>query len=249
MIMSDEFDRTQEARDLRRRGINPSRTTTLITELPRQELDLSGYAGDFADDYDMTEVHADYVSLINSRLPHGVTLHANGQVYATVEMANRAREINWHDLLNGLDVQPIFERHELSKYSDPTAPVRVRARQSAEGMIMDNDEQRDHAEEQANRNLLDNPLDIDPAEETGLAIEADDSQVPATRNGYHPYALQFRDVGPKWELIETFERRGDALVAQDDVRADQANGAPLGQYRVVDLINGTIIGWRDETKP
>jgi len=101
--------------DSGRRGIDPSRTTTLITELPRQELDLSGYAGDFADDFDMAEVQADYVSLINSRLPHGVTLHANGQVYATVEMADRAREINWRDLLNGLDVEPIFERHEVKR--------------------------------------------------------------------------------------------------------------------------------------
>jgi hypothetical protein len=56
-------------------------------------------------------------------------------------------------------------------------------------MIMDNDEQRDHAEEQYNRDLLANPLDIDPAEEAGLA-----RVVPAVRRRQRPAGTV--DVGP-----------------------------------------------------
>jgi hypothetical protein len=88
-------------------------TTTLITELPPHELDLTAYVGDFAGDFDMAKVRADYLTLINDELPEGITVHANGQVYATLDQADTARDIRWHDFLEQLDVEPIFERHEV----------------------------------------------------------------------------------------------------------------------------------------
>lgn len=86
-------------------------TTTQITNIAAK-LDLTAYAGDFIADYDMDAVHADYVSLLNCDLPDGITLCANGDVIAEVELADQARDIDWHDLTNELDVAPIFERHD-----------------------------------------------------------------------------------------------------------------------------------------
>jgi hypothetical protein len=86
-------------------------TTTQITNIA-QYLDLTAYAGDFVEDYDMDAVHADYVSLINCDLPDGITLCRNGDVIAEVELADQAREIDWSDLTNERNVEPIFERHQ-----------------------------------------------------------------------------------------------------------------------------------------
>ena len=63
--------------DSGRSGLDPSVTTTFIVELSPHQLDLSGYAGDFADDYDMDAVRADFISLINCELPDGISLCAN----------------------------------------------------------------------------------------------------------------------------------------------------------------------------
>lgn len=76
------------------------------------KLDLTAYAGDFVDDYDMDAVHADYVSALNCELPVGITLYANGDVIAEVEFADKAREIDWDDLTNRVPADGIFERHD-----------------------------------------------------------------------------------------------------------------------------------------
>lgn len=101
--------------DSGRHGLDPSSTRTLITELPPHELDLVGYAGDFVADFDMDAIRADYLTLINDELPAGISVHANGQVYATLDQADNARDIRWHDFLEQLDVEPIFERHEVKR--------------------------------------------------------------------------------------------------------------------------------------
>jgi hypothetical protein len=88
-------------------------TTTHITNIAHM-LDLTDYAGDFIDDYDMATVHADYVSMLNCDLPDGITLHANGDVIAELPLADQARDIDWADLTNERNVQPIFERHDLT---------------------------------------------------------------------------------------------------------------------------------------
>jgi len=100
--------------DSGRSGLDPS-CTTFIVELSPHQLDLSGYAGDFADDYDMDAVRADFISLINCELPDGISLCANGQVYATLDQADNARDIDWSDVCNRLNVEPIFERHEVKR--------------------------------------------------------------------------------------------------------------------------------------
>lgn len=86
-------------------------TTTQITNIAHL-LDLTAYAGQFIDDYDMDAVHADYVSLLNCDLPDGITLYPNGDVIAQVELADQARAIDWDDLTNERNVAAIFEPHD-----------------------------------------------------------------------------------------------------------------------------------------
>lgn len=86
-------------------------TTTQITNVAHL-LDLTAYAGDFVADYDMDAVRRDYVSMLNCELPDGITLHASGDVYALVELADYARNIDWADLTNERDLAPIFQRHD-----------------------------------------------------------------------------------------------------------------------------------------
>lgn len=86
-------------------------TTTQITNISHL-LDLTDYAGEFIADYDMDAVHADYVELLNCDLPDGITLYANGDVIADVDLADEARDIDWADLTNRRAVDPIFERHD-----------------------------------------------------------------------------------------------------------------------------------------
>lgn len=89
-------------------------TTTDITDIGDQ-LDLTTYAGDFAQDYDWDAVKADYIDAINREVPEGVTVYGNGQVIAEVgEAADAARELDWHELLESIDVAPIFQRHDVT---------------------------------------------------------------------------------------------------------------------------------------
>ena len=84
--------------------------TTQITNIAHK-LDLTDYVGEFIDDYDMDAVYCDYVSMLNGDLPDGITLTRNGDVYAEVELADEARDIDWDEFIEDHDVAPIFERH------------------------------------------------------------------------------------------------------------------------------------------
>jgi phage terminase small subunit len=87
-------------------------TTTQITNIA-DKLDLTDYAGDFIGDYDMDAVHAEYVERINRYLPSGVSLANNGEVFADIEVADLAREINWDLFLDEeITADDIFERHD-----------------------------------------------------------------------------------------------------------------------------------------
>lgn len=86
-------------------------TTTYITNIA-DNMDLTDYANEFIDDYDMDAVYSDYWSAVQERLPEGVMLFSGGDVVATLEQADLARDIDWDDLLEDIDVAPFFERHE-----------------------------------------------------------------------------------------------------------------------------------------
>lgn len=81
-------------------------------------LDLTAAYGDLADDYDRDAVEADFLTAIQERAPEGVTLFANGEVHATLDAAGRAREIDWAELVDGIDVAAILERHDLTALFD-----------------------------------------------------------------------------------------------------------------------------------
>ena len=89
-------------------------TTTQITNIAHL-LDLTDYAGDFVDDYDMDAVHADYLAAINDEMPlDGVTVCANGDVIADLDAADDARELDWKAVADHVGAQPIFERHDVT---------------------------------------------------------------------------------------------------------------------------------------
>lgn len=90
-------------------------TTTQITNIAHL-LDLGAYVGEFADDYDMDAVRKDYVTMLNDELAttgdSGIVILDNGDVIAELDMADRARDIDWADFTNERNVGPIFDKHE-----------------------------------------------------------------------------------------------------------------------------------------
>lgn len=86
-------------------------TTTQITNIDRL-LDLSGYVNDFVDDYDMGAVRRDYVQAIEDDVPNGITICFNGDVIAELEVAETARDIDWEEITDRIDIDEILERHE-----------------------------------------------------------------------------------------------------------------------------------------
>ena len=72
------------------------------------------YYGDFAADYDTAAIDAAVLAQLNAKVPAGVTIAADGSVYAEVEVADEAREIDWRELLDQIDVDAIAVAHELS---------------------------------------------------------------------------------------------------------------------------------------
>jgi hypothetical protein len=64
--------------------------------------------------FDMDAVHADYMHEINTRVPVGVAVAANGMVFAVVDVAEEAREIDWQAIADDIDVAAIFQRHDVT---------------------------------------------------------------------------------------------------------------------------------------
>lgn len=88
-------------------------TTTQITTLD-PDFGLTSYAGDYAADFDMDAVRADYLAALNEAVDHDVMVAANGMVFASVAMADTARQIDWDTLHDSIDVAAIFQRHDVS---------------------------------------------------------------------------------------------------------------------------------------
>ena len=97
-------------------------TTTQITNIA-DKLDLTAYAGDFIDDYDMAAVHADYVDRLSDDLPVGIDLLRNGDVIATLAKADEARDFDWDEFIGAHDPADIFERHDRTAWLLPAVAM------------------------------------------------------------------------------------------------------------------------------
>lgn len=70
------------------------------------------YYGDYTGDFDMDAINAEVLDELNALLPDGVTVAANGMIFAEAEAADQAREIDFRDLLDQIDVATIANAHE-----------------------------------------------------------------------------------------------------------------------------------------
>lgn len=78
-------------------------------------LDIPGeYYGDYADDYDHDAIRSDYRDAIQKHLPDGITLAMNGMVFADIDKADEAAELDWDEITNAVDLDAILERHDLT---------------------------------------------------------------------------------------------------------------------------------------
>ena len=71
------------------------------------------FYGDFASDFDTVAINAEVLAKLNALLPDGVTIAANGMIFAEAEVADAAREIDWRELLDQIDVDAIMIKHEI----------------------------------------------------------------------------------------------------------------------------------------
>ena len=71
------------------------------------------FYGDFASDFDTEAIDAEVLAQLNILTPEGVSVAANGMVFATIEAADEAREIDWRELLDQIDVDAIMIKHEI----------------------------------------------------------------------------------------------------------------------------------------
>lgn len=69
--------------------------------------------GDHADDYDTEAINAGVLAAINDQLPPGVTLHTNGDLIATLEALDAARDLDLAAIRDeDVDLDTIAQRHE-----------------------------------------------------------------------------------------------------------------------------------------
>ena len=71
------------------------------------------FYGDFASDFDTVAINAEVLAKLNALLPDGVTIAANGMIFAEAEVADAARGIDWRELLDRIDVDTIMIKHEI----------------------------------------------------------------------------------------------------------------------------------------
>ena len=83
------------------------------------------FYGDFASDFDTVAINAEVLAKLNALLPDGVTIAANGMIFAEVEMADEAREIDYREVLDAIDVATIANAHEVTKWPPPQLPTRA----------------------------------------------------------------------------------------------------------------------------
>lgn len=73
----------------------------------------AGFFGDYAGDFDIDAINDEVLDELNAMLPRGVTVARNGMIFATIEAADEAREIDWRELLDQIDVDAIMIKHEI----------------------------------------------------------------------------------------------------------------------------------------
>ena len=79
----------------------------------------AGFFGDYAGDFDTDAINDEVLDELNAMLPRGVTVARNGMIFAEVEMADEAREIDFAELLDAIDVATIANAHEVTKWPPP----------------------------------------------------------------------------------------------------------------------------------
>ena len=70
------------------------------------------FYGDFASDFDTVAINAEVLAKLNALLPDDVTIAANGMIFAEAEVADEAREIDYREVLDQIDVDAIIIKHE-----------------------------------------------------------------------------------------------------------------------------------------
>ena len=70
------------------------------------------FYGDFASDFDTVAINAEVLAKLNALLPDGVTIAANGMIFAEAEVADAAREIDYSEVLDQIEVDAIIIKHE-----------------------------------------------------------------------------------------------------------------------------------------
>ena len=87
-------------------------TKTIDTQYSTSDLAATAadYAGDFASDYDLDAIAADWNTKINEQLPEGVVMANNGQLFydAGFDIAS----IDIKDIVEGIDLDAIMQAHD-----------------------------------------------------------------------------------------------------------------------------------------
>ena len=72
------------------------------------------FYGDFASDFDTVAINAEVLAKLNALLPDGVTIAANGMIFAEAEVADAAREIDYREVLDRIEIQLDAYERELT---------------------------------------------------------------------------------------------------------------------------------------
>lgn len=89
-------------------------TKTIDTQYSTSDLasTAADYAGDFASDYDLDAVAADWNAAINEQLPEGVVMANNGQVFYDQDFD--LDSIDLKDIVESIDLDALLQAHDSS---------------------------------------------------------------------------------------------------------------------------------------
>lgn len=115
----------------------PTTTTIEVTEISRL-LDLSGVYGASVRDFDTDAIARDYLAAVNNAaqaIIPSVSVHANGTVTTALDDAERAREVDWREVTEAIDLAEIMLRHETTP-EPPATPDESRPADVAIGRLV-----------------------------------------------------------------------------------------------------------------
>ena len=72
------------------------------------------YFGDYAADYDIDAINDAVCDALNELLPEGITIARNSMIFADIDMADEARDLDFAELLEQVDVDAIVQKHEVA---------------------------------------------------------------------------------------------------------------------------------------